>query len=111
MDAMVYSSFSSFMEYVNVDRVVGAGCGVILCFYYLTEACVEACDFAFAKSIVRVSDSYQRPRSEAAADRRICRGEFDIREYVPFHHSTRAGVLLVIVGFSGVGFNFPNMGY
>ncbi len=45
---MICSSFSGFSEYGDVDRVVGAGCGVILCFYNLMEACVEVCEFAFA---------------------------------------------------------------
>ena len=30
MDAMVCSSLSGFVEYSDVDRVVGAGCGVVL---------------------------------------------------------------------------------
>ena len=109
MDYMVCSNFFGFTEYGVVDRVVGAGCEVILCFYYLTEACVEVCEFAFATVVVTMGDSYQRPCLEAA-DRRICRGECDIRGYVPVHLSTCDGVRLVIVGNSSVGFNFPNVG-
>ena len=40
MDAVVCSNFSCFTEYGAVDRVVGAGCGVVLCFYDLAEACM-----------------------------------------------------------------------
>ena len=108
LDDMVCSSSSGFTEYGDVDRVVGAGCGVVLCFCYLTEACVEVCEFFFATVVVIMSVSYQRPRSEAA-DRRVCRGECDIHECAPVHHSTCAGVRLVIVGNSSVGFNFPNV--
>ena len=109
MDAMVCSSFSSFTEYGVVDRHVNAGCGVVACFNYLAEAHLEVCEFTFATVVVSIGDSYQRPRSEAT-DRRICRDECDIREYVPVHHFTCPGVRLVIVGNSGVGFNFPNVG-
>ena len=70
---------------------------------------MEVIEFAFATNVVIIGDSYQRPRSEAA-DQRICISECDIREYVPVHHSTCAGVYLVIVGNSSVGFNFPGMG-
>ena len=106
---MVCFSFSGFTEYGAIGRVVDAGCGVILCFYYLTEVRVKVCEFAFDIVVVRMGDSYQRPRSKSA-DRRICRGECDIGECVPIHHSTCAGVRLVIVGNSGVGFHFPNVG-
>ena len=41
-------------EYGTVNCVVGAECGVILCFYYLTDACVEVCKFAFAIVVVRM---------------------------------------------------------
>ncbi len=109
MDAMVCSSVFGFTEYGIANRVVGAGCGIILCFYYLTEARVKVCEFAFPTTVVIMGDSNQRPRSEAA-DRRFCRDECDIREYVPVHHSTCAGVRLVIVGNSGLGFDFPNVG-
>jgi len=48
---------------------------------------VEVCEFSFATNVVYMGKSYQRPRSEAA-DRMICGGECDIREYVIVHHST-----------------------
>ena len=105
MDDMVCSSFSCFTEYGVVDRIVGAGCGVVLGFYYLAEACVEVCELTFATIAVSMGDFYQRPRSDAA-DRRVCRGGCVIRERVSVHHSTCAGVRLVIVSNSGVGFNF-----
>jgi len=41
VDYVVCSSFSCFTEYGVVDRVVGAGCGMVLCFYYLAEACMK----------------------------------------------------------------------
>ena len=107
---VVFSSFASgFTEYGDVDRVVGAGCGVVLCFYDLAEACMKVCEFAFAAVFVSMGDFDQWPRSKAA-DRRVCRGEYDIRECVPVHHFMCAGVHLVIVGNSGVGFIFPNVG-
>jgi len=109
MDDVVCSSFSCFAEYGVVDRVVGAGWGVVLCFYYLAEACVKVREFAFAIVVVSMADFYQRTRSKVA-DQRVCRGEYDIRECVPVHHSTCAGVRLVIVGYSSVGFNNPNVG-
>ena len=108
MDAMVCCNFSCFTEYSVVDRVVGAGCGVVLCFYYLAEACMEVCESAFATIVVSMGAFYQRPRSKDA-DRRVWRGECDIRECVPVHHSTCAGVSLVIAGNLSVGFNFPNV--
>ncbi len=37
----------------------------------------------------------------------VCRGEYDVREYLPVHHSTRASVSCVIEGNSSVGFDFP----
>ena len=40
MDVVVCSSFSCFTEYCAVDRVVGAGCGVVLCFSDFAEACM-----------------------------------------------------------------------
>ena len=108
MDAMVCSGFFGFTEYGTIDRVVGEGCGVILCFYYLTETCEEVCEFVFATIFVNMGGSYQRPRSEAA-DERIRRGECDIREYVPVHYAASSGVRIVIVGNSNAGFNFPNV--
>ena len=58
MDAVVCSSFSCFTEYGVVDRVVGAGCGVVLCFYCRVEACVKACEIAFAAVFISVGDLY-----------------------------------------------------
>ena len=109
MDVMVCSSFSCFMEYGVVDRVVGAGHGMIMCFYYLAEACMKIIEFPFAAVVISMGDFYRWPRSKAAYWR-VRRGEYDIRECVPVHHSTCAGVRPVIVGNSGLGLNFPNMG-
>jgi len=42
MAAMARSSFYGFTEYGTVGRIVGAGCGVILCFYYVNgDLCGE----------------------------------------------------------------------
>ena len=71
---------------------------------------MKVCEFDFAKTVVGMGDSYQRPRSEAT-DRRVYRGECDIRDYVPVPHAASSGVRIVIVGNSSVGFNFPNVGY
>ena len=68
---------------------------------------MEVCEFAFAMVVVAMGDSYRRPSSEAV-DRRICRGECDVREYVPVNHPACAGVCLVIVDNSIVG--FPDVG-
>ena len=87
MDDVVCSSFSCFTEYGAVDHVVGAGCGVVLCFYDFAEACMQVCEFAFIAFVVSIGDFDQRPRSKAAY-RRVCIGEYDIRECVPVHHST-----------------------
>ena len=108
-DVVVCSSFSCFTDYGVVDRAVGAGCVVVTSFYYLAEACMKVCKFAFIAVVVSMGDLYQWTRSKAVY-RGVCRGEYDIRECVPVHHSTCAGVRLVIVGSSGVGFNFPNVG-
>ncbi len=35
----------------------------------------------------------------------IRRGEYDVREYLPVHHSTRANVSCIVVGNYSVGFN------
>jgi len=109
VDDVVCSSFSCFTEYGAVDRVVGAWRGVVMCFYYLAEACMKVCEFAFTTLAIAMGGFYQWPRSKADY-RRVCRGEYYIRECVPVHHTSRAGVRLVIVGISGVGFNFPNVG-
>ena len=41
-----------------------------------------------------------------AAYWRVRRGEYDVREYLPVHHSTRARVSCIVVGNSSVGFDF-----
>ena len=70
---------------------------------------MKVCEFVFVAVVVSMGDFYLWPRSKAAYWR-VCRGEYDIRECVPVHHSTCASVRPVIVGNSGVGFNFPNVG-
>ena len=102
MDVVACSSFSSFSEYGVVDGAVGAGRSIIMCLYYLALTRVEVCEFAFAITVVVMCSSYQWP-SLKAADRRICRGERDVREYVPVHHSACAGACLVVVGNAGAG--------
>ena len=109
MDVVVCSSFSRFSEHGDVDGFVGAERGIILCHYDLTEACVEVCEFVYDVVVVVMGDSYKRPGSEAAYWG-VCRGERDVREYVPVYHSACPGVCLVVVGYAGVGFNLSNVG-
>ncbi len=47
--------------------------------------------------VVGVSTLCIWPCSEAA-DWGVSRGEYDVQEYFPVHHATRAGVCFVIVG-------------
>ena len=70
---------------------------------------MKVCEFAYDAVVVSMGDFDQWPRSKAAY-RRVCIGEYDVRECVPVHHSSCVGVRLVIVGNSGVRFNFPNVG-
>jgi ribulose 1,5-bisphosphate synthetase/thiazole synthase len=56
MEAVVCSRFSCITEYGDVDRVVGAGCGVVLCSYHLAEACMKVCEFSFAVVVVNMGD-------------------------------------------------------
>ena len=109
MDVVVCSIFSCITEYGDVDHVVGACCYVVLCSYHLAEACMKVCECSLAAVVVSMGDFDYWPRSKVAYWR-VCSGEYDIRECVPVHHSSCAGVCLVIVGDSDVRSNFPNVG-